>query len=152
MMADVIWPFFGNKIGCFSLYSILDCLILPPTLIISWSSKKGSNLKMLVFLETHFWSSSLLISFWKQLCWYILIIENSLLCKRFISTSYPVVLILFDLIMFSSISLNLSIVATTHFISDEEEVLSNLPRVVVLDEVRLVFKVCFTSGSSSHMS
>ena len=79
---------------------------------------------MLLFLETHFPSSSLLVSFWKQLCWYILITEHSLLCKRFVSASCPVVLILFDLIMFSSISLNLSIIATTRFIFDQKEILS----------------------------
>ena len=151
MMTDVIWPFFGNKIGCFSLHSILDCLILPPTLIMSWSSKKGSNLKMLLFLETYF-PLSLLISFWKQLCWYILIIEDSLLCNRFISTSGPIVLILLDLVMSSIISLNLNIISTTRFIFDQEETPSNLSRVVVLDEIRLVFKECFTSGSSSHIS
>ena len=79
---------------------------------------------MLLSLETHFPSSSLLVSFWKQLCWYILITQDSLLCKRCISASCPVELILFDLIMFSNISLNLSIIATTRFIFDQEEILS----------------------------
>ena len=105
---------------------------------------------ILLLLGTHFLSSGLLISFWKQLCRYILIIEDSLLCNRFISTSSLVVLISFELTISSSISLNLKIIATTRFIFDQEEILSNLLRVVVLDKVRLVFKECFTSGSFSH--
>ena len=80
--------------------------------------------------------------------WYILIKGDSLLCNSFISTSCPIVLILFDLILSSSISLNLSIITTTCFIFDQEDILSNMSRLVVLDEVRLVFKECFTSGCS----
>ena len=94
-MTDVIWPFFGNNIGCFSLYSILDWLILPPNLIISWSSK-DSTWKCFSSLKHTF--HHLLISFWKHLCWYILIIEDSLLCNRFMFWKLPrcVNLIWFD--------------------------------------------------------
>ena len=40
--------------------------------------------------------------------------------------------------------MNLNIITTTRSILDQEEALSNLKRVAVLDEVRLVFKECFT--------
>ena len=137
----ILW-YFDNNIGCFSLYSILDWLILPPTLITLWSSKKGSNLEMLLCLETYFPSASLLVLFWKHLCWYILVIEDSLLCKRLMSTNCPGVLIVFGLIMSRSISLNLNIMAANCFIFDQEDILSNLWRVVC-DEVSSVFKECF---------
>ena len=67
MMADVIWPFFGNNIECFRFYSILDWLILPLTFIISWSSEKDPTWKFCSFLKTHFSLTSLLFSFWKHL-------------------------------------------------------------------------------------
>ena len=141
-----------NNIGRFSLYFILDWLILQPTQIISQSSKKVSNLKMFLFLEAHLLLTGPLILLWKHFCRYILIIEDSLLCNRFISASYPVVLILSELIMPRSISLNHNIIALTCFLFDQKEILSNLSRVVVLDEVRFIFKESFTSGSSSHKS
>lgn len=77
--------------------------------------------------------------------------EDSLFFNRFISRSCPVVLILYGLIMSRSISLNLNI-TTTRFMSDQEDIFFSLSNLVVLDKGMLVFKECFTSGSSLRMS